>query len=93
MYVVALVGYQLIGEFESLTFEFRVEVYNSTSFNAWVLEGIAPALPESLKLYKKLLALGIKVAFLTGRGEAQRNVTETNLKNAGYDTWEKLILK
>ncbi|KAK9923493.1 hypothetical protein M0R45_031910 [Rubus argutus] len=72
---------------------FGVEVYNSTSFNAWVLEGVAPALPESLKLYKKLLALGIKVAFLTGRGEAQRNVTETNLKNVGYDTWEKLILK
>ncbi|KAL6144615.1 hypothetical protein ACLB2K_055306 [Fragaria x ananassa] len=26
-------------------------------------------------------------------GESQRNVTETNLKNAGYDTWETLILK
>ncbi|PRQ51130.1 putative Acid phosphatase [Rosa chinensis] len=72
---------------------FGVEVYNSTAFTAWVLEGIAPALPESLKLYKKLLALGIKVAFITGREESQRNVTETNLKNVGYDTWETLVLK
>jgi hydroxymethylpyrimidine pyrophosphatase-like HAD family hydrolase len=53
----------------------------------------APALPESLKLYKKLLSLGIKVVFLTGRPEDLRNLTATNLKHAGYHTWEKLILK
>ncbi|KAK1553767.1 hypothetical protein Q3G72_003407 [Acer saccharum] len=67
--------------------------YNSTAFNAWVLEGKAPALPESLKLYKSLLSLGIKVVFLTGRPEDQRNVTVANLKEVGYHTWEKLILK
>ncbi|KAL6140799.1 hypothetical protein ACLB2K_059092 [Fragaria x ananassa] len=72
---------------------FGVELYNSTAFNAWVLEGKAPALPESLKLYNKLLALGIKVAFITGRGESQRSVTEINLRYVGYLTWEKLILK
>ncbi|KAM5579208.1 stem 28 kDa glycoprotein-like [Rosa sericea] len=72
---------------------FGVEVYNSTAFNAWVLEGTAPALPESLKLYNKLLALGIKVAFITGRGVSQRSVTEINLKYVGYHTWEKLVLK
>ncbi|CAB4302998.1 unnamed protein product [Prunus armeniaca] len=72
---------------------FGTELYNSTSFNEWVLKGIAPALPESLKLYQKLLTLGVKVVFLTGRGEDQRNVTTANLKNVGYHTWEKLILK
>ncbi|CAB4272483.1 unnamed protein product [Prunus armeniaca] len=72
---------------------FGTELYNSTSFNEWVLKGTAPALPESLKLYQKLLTLGVKVVFLTGRGEGQRNVTTTNLKNVGYHTWEKLILK
>ncbi|KAM1359617.1 acid phosphatase 1-like [Malus sylvestris] len=72
---------------------FGTEVYNSTSFNEWVLEGTAPALPESLQLYKKLLKLGVKVVFITGRGEDQRSVTITNLKNVGYHTWEKLVLK
>lgn len=67
--------------------------YNPTMFNEWVNTGKAPPLPESLKLYKKLLLLGIKIVFLTGRPEDQRNVTEANLKHAGFNTWEKLILK
>ncbi|CAB4303000.1 unnamed protein product [Prunus armeniaca] len=41
---------------------------------------------------KKLLKLGVKVVFITGRGEDQRNVKTTNLKNVGYHTWEKLVL-
>ncbi|WOK92535.1 hypothetical protein Cni_G01226 [Canna indica] len=36
---------------------FGVEPYNATSFNEWVDLGTAPALPESLKLYRKLHAL------------------------------------
>ncbi|KAL5755922.1 hypothetical protein ACOSQ2_020668 [Xanthoceras sorbifolium] len=66
--------------------------YNSTEFNEWTEEGKAPALLESLELYKKLLSLGIKIVFLTGRSEHRRNATTTNLNNVGYHTWEKLIL-
>ncbi|KAK6268126.1 hypothetical protein QUC31_012286 [Theobroma cacao] len=72
---------------------FGVEQYNPTLFNKWVMEGKAPALPETLNLYKKLLSLGTKVVFLTGRPEYQRSVTANNLRKAGYQTWEKLILK
>lgn len=72
---------------------FGAEPYNSTAFNQWVFTGEALALPESLKLYRKLLSIGIKVVFLTGRSEDQRAVTSNNLKNAGYHIWEKLILK
>ncbi|OMO98981.1 Acid phosphatase (Class B) [Corchorus capsularis] len=72
---------------------FGVEPFNATLFNKWVMEGKAPALPESLKLYSKLLSLGIKAVFITGRSEDQRSATATNLKKAGYRTWEKLILK
>ncbi|TQD92046.1 hypothetical protein C1H46_022371 [Malus baccata] len=71
----------------------KTKPFNTTAFNEWVLEGTAPALPESLQLYKKLLKLGVKVVFMTGREEYQRRVTTTNLKNAGYRTWEKLVLK
>ncbi|KAH7511528.1 hypothetical protein FEM48_ZijujUnG0006000 [Ziziphus jujuba var. spinosa] len=72
---------------------FGVEPYNATLFNKWVLTGKGLALPESLGLYNKLLSLGIKIAFITGRPEDQRNVTATNLKNVGFHSWEKLILK
>ncbi|XP_027334785.1 stem 28 kDa glycoprotein-like [Abrus precatorius] len=72
---------------------FGVEPYNPTLFNEWVDQGSALALPESLKLYNKLVSLGIKIVFLTGRPENQRDVTATNLKSVGYHTWEKLIVK
>ena len=41
--------------------------YNATSFNEYVLEGSAPVLPETLRLFKKLISLGIKPVLLTGR--------------------------
>lgn len=72
---------------------FGVQPYNETSFNAWVDTGKAPALPESLVLYNRLLSLGFKVVFLTGRGEMRREVTRKNLRAAGYRNWEKLLLR
>lgn len=71
----------------------RVEAFNSTQFNKWVYEGKAPALPESLRLYKKLRPLGIKVVFITGRPEAQRKVTKANLRNVGFHSWKELICR
>ncbi|KAK7255482.1 hypothetical protein RIF29_28892 [Crotalaria pallida] len=67
--------------------------YNDTAFNEWVNLGMAPVLPETKKLYKKLLSFGIKIVFLTGRPESQRAITTKNLNDAGYYQWEKLILK
>nr|AFK41939.1 unknown [Lotus japonicus] len=72
---------------------FGLELYNDTAFNLWVDRAAAPVLPESLKLYNKLLSLGIKIAFLTGRPLSQKDNTAKNLKLAGFYTWEKLILK
>jgi hydroxymethylpyrimidine pyrophosphatase-like HAD family hydrolase len=70
-----------------------VNPFNETSFNEWADLGAAPALPESQKLYNKLLSLGIKIVFLTGRPLKQKEITAKNLRQAGYHTWEKLILK
>ena len=72
---------------------FRVHPFNVTSSNQWVSTGKAPALPESLKLYGRLLSMGIKIVFLTGRGEDLRSVTAANLKHVGYHSWVKLILR
>ncbi|OEL13095.1 Acid phosphatase 1 [Dichanthelium oligosanthes] len=67
--------------------------FNETSFDEWVDSAKAPALPSSLKLYNELQGLGFHVILLTGRTEFQRNSTEANLLFAGYQSWEKLILR
>ncbi|XP_062230970.1 acid phosphatase 1-like [Phragmites australis] len=72
---------------------FGVEPYNATYFDEYVANATAPALPEVLELYERLLALGIKVVFITGRHDYQREPTIKNLHSAGYHTWEKLVLK
>ncbi|KAK9101177.1 hypothetical protein Scep_024607 [Stephania cephalantha] len=73
--------------------DFGAEPYNPVAFNAWVEKGEALVLPESHKLYVTLLFLKIKIVFLQGRSESQRQVTEANLRMAGHIKCEKLILK
>jgi transketolase len=46
-----------------------------------------------LKLYEEILGLGFKVFLLTGRSERQRGVTVENLNYAGFQNWDKLILR
>lgn len=53
----------------------------------------APALQGTLRLYRRLLQLGIKPVFLTDRTEDQRAVTTHNLLSQGYYSWEKLLLQ
>ncbi|XP_010267101.1 PREDICTED: acid phosphatase 1-like [Nelumbo nucifera] len=72
---------------------FGSEEFDEKSFDEWVELAEAPALPASLRLYKQLQQLGFTVVLLTGRTEAQRNVTEKNLLFAGYSNWERLILR
>lgn len=67
--------------------------FNSTKFAIWEQKGISPAVPGILDLYKKLQSLGFKIVFISGRSESLREVTTKNLKNLGFTTWEKLILK
>ncbi|CAJ1951062.1 unnamed protein product [Sphenostylis stenocarpa] len=69
---------------------FGVEEHNATAFKIWVSYGEAFALPETLKLYNKLLSLGIKIVFLTERPLELKDVTISNLKDVGFHTWEKI---
>ncbi|EXB34861.1 Stem 28 kDa glycoprotein [Morus notabilis] len=72
---------------------FGVEPFNLTSFTEWILTEDAPALPETLKLYKSLISLGFKIVFLSGRYEKTRSATERNLIYVGYKAWEKVLLR
>ncbi|XP_061358387.1 stem 28 kDa glycoprotein-like [Gastrolobium bilobum] len=72
---------------------FGVEPFNSTAIDEWIELGELPVLPETIKLYNKLLSLNIKIVFLTERSLVHEKITAENLKKAGYYTWEKLIVK
>nr|XP_043634665.1 acid phosphatase 1-like [Erigeron canadensis] len=72
---------------------FGLEAFNNAQFDKWILDGVAPVLKPSLKLYEEVLRLGFKIILLTGRDEDKRNVTVTNLNNAGYQKWDKLVLR
>ena len=67
--------------------------YDSARFNAWVDSAKAPAIAGTLRLYKEAQRLGVSVVFITGRTESQRAVTELNLRNAGFDNWQQLVLR
>ncbi|BAF16764.2 Os05g0191700 [Oryza sativa Japonica Group] len=71
----------------------RTTLYDDTCFREYVVEGSGLALPETRRLYRRLLQLGVKPVFLTSRTEDERNITVTNLRRQGYSGWMKLLLK
>ncbi|RVW86208.1 Acid phosphatase 1 [Vitis vinifera] len=70
-----------------------LEVFDEMEFAKWVEKAMAPAIGSSLKLYEVVQSLGFKTFLLTGRSENQRSVTVENLINAGFQNWDKLILR
>ncbi|CAL9243088.1 unnamed protein product [Arabidopsis halleri] len=72
---------------------FGLELFDHSEFDKWVEKGVAPAIEPSLKLYQRVIDLGYKVFLLTGRKESHRLVTVENLINAGFQNWDKLILR
>ena len=67
--------------------------YDSTAFNAWVDEARAPVILGTLRLYRVAQKLGVSVFFITGRPDSEREVTESNLRNQGYQNWQQLYLR
>ena len=67
--------------------------YDAKAFNAWVNSAQAPAIPGTLRIFKEARRLGVAVFFVTGRPEAQRDVTRQNLRAQGLDGWQQLILR
>ena len=71
----------------------RATPYNWTSFQEYARQASAPALPETKRLYNKLLSVGIKPVILTGRREAQRTATITTLRRQGFSGSMAVLLK
>ena len=62
-------------------------------FLAWIDMAKATTIPPSLELYRFARENNVAVFFITGRPERTREATEKNLREAGYDVWEKAVLK
>lgn len=60
---------------------------------AWENDANAPALAPILQLYGVARTNQVAVFFVTGRFEAERTVTEANLRRAGYDSWDGLFMR
>ena len=59
---------------------------------AWTRANRYEAVAPVLALYRFARAHGVAVFFVTGRGEAQRDVTAANLRVAGYEEWTELMM-
>ncbi|GJR49147.1 acid phosphatase, class B-like protein [Tanacetum coccineum] len=78
------IGHYMLGEQYRKDVELVTDkaamAYNATSFNAWVEEAAAPAIPGSLKLYRQLIELGFNIVFLTGTEEAYAEAREFRME-------------
>ncbi len=62
-------------------------------FEAWERLERAPALPPTLRLYRRARQLGIAVFFISGRHADATAATAANLRRAGYADWDGLLLE
>lgn len=59
----------------------------------WIMRADAPAIPQVKRLYDYLVNRGFKIIFLTGRKYDEYDASIKNLKNQGFATIEKLIVR
>jgi acid phosphatase len=67
--------------------------YIQDYFHNWVMQGDAPAVPGTKRLFDFLLTHGYTVIFLTGRFASEREATIKNLRDNGFVGYEKLITR
>jgi predicted secreted acid phosphatase len=67
--------------------------YDSAVFHAWINSAKAPAIPGTLRLFQEAQRLNVSVFFITGRAEAEREATERNLREQGFENWRQLFLR
>lgn len=58
-----------------------------------ILAAEAPPIKPMLSLYQEAMKHGVKVFFVTGRAESEREATHKNLIKAGYAQWSGLYLR
>jgi acid phosphatase len=59
----------------------------------WDKLGEAAAIEPTRQLFDAARSAGVKVFFVTGRHEFEREATESNLSSRGYHGWEAVVMK
>ncbi len=67
--------------------------YEAKAWDEWVKGKFAKAIPQVKKLYDSLIARGVKIIFLTGRGADIIPASKQNLFEAGYTKYDTLVGK
>lgn len=67
--------------------------YDPTSWDKWVEEESATAIPGVKRFYDSLIAKNISVIFITGRKDYQYQTTYRNLVKEGFYKFDTLICK
>jgi predicted secreted acid phosphatase len=62
-------------------------------WHTWEKLSRAGVIAPALDLYKAAKARNVAIFFITGRYENARAATEANLRDAGYDGWNELIMR
>lgn len=62
-------------------------------FDNWVAQARAKPIDGTLALFKTAKEHNAAVFFITGRHENEREATEKNLKAAGFEAWDGLVLR
>lgn len=65
---------------------------NPQVIHSEILKADAPVIQPMLSLYKDAIKKGVKVFFITGRSDLERQATIQNLQRAGYKGWSGLYL-
>jgi len=78
----------------NLEYELRYNFgYDPKTWDEWIKEANATAIPGVKRLYDSLVARGIKIIFISGRNAALIKDTELNMKKVGYSHYDTLICK
>lgn len=67
--------------------------YDPKTWDDWVMQAKATALPGVRRFYDSLVARNIKIIFITGRSQDQYDATIKNLKEQGYTKFDTLVCK
>lgn len=81
----ALSGYP---DFKSISFGYIPKLSHK-----WILESDAHAIAQTKQLYDYLVDRGFRIIFMTGRKYNEYDATIKNLKEVGYTTFDKLIVR
>ena len=65
----------------------------AASFQSGMPTDFYPPIRQVCDLYRSLKQKGLRILIITGRHEEHRSITEANLKWAGVDGWDTLIMR